>query len=69
MLFDALVGSLGSSTVFGFLIVTSLILLIGLAKWLEFPWIVTELERWHVRLGRWFDRKFGTGEGDKIEPL
>ena len=69
MLFNMLIGSLGSSAVFGFSIITSLILLIALAKWLDFPWIVTDLERWHVRLGHWFDRKFGGGKIDKIEPL
>jgi antibiotic biosynthesis monooxygenase (ABM) superfamily enzyme len=72
ILFNLLIGSLvgqSNSPLFGFSVVSSLILLVSLAKWLEFPWVVTELERWLNRMGRLFDRKFGDGERDKIEPL
>ena len=42
----AFIGSVAPRSVFGFLIISSLISLIGLANWLEFPWIIEHLSRW-----------------------
>lgn len=59
VLVDAFMGSFAPGTVFGFLIISSLILLIGLAKWLEFPWIIEHLSRWEHLFFRLFERKEG----------
>lgn len=69
ILFDGFVGQLASTSVFVFFIVASLILSIALARWLEFPWIVTDLEVWLARVGRWLDNRFGKNEPDKTEPM
>jgi hypothetical protein len=68
ILFDGLMAAIANTTTFAFFLVASLILSIGLAKWLEFPWIVTDLERWLKRLGDLWDKKFGTKGPDEIEP-
>jgi hypothetical protein len=67
-LFDGLILAIAPKSVCIFFIISSLILAIALAKWLEFPWIVTNLEVWLTRLGRMWDQKFGGGPGDEIEP-
>lgn len=41
------VASVGSSPAIAIAVAASLILLIGIANWLEFPWVVITLERWH----------------------
>ena len=69
ILFDGFVGQLARTSVFVFFIVASLILSIALARWLEFPWIVTDLEVWLARVGRWLDNRFGKNEPDKTEPM
>jgi hypothetical protein len=49
-----------------FALIASLILLIGLAKWLEFPWVMAELEGWHNRLVSLWHSK--TNTKPEIEP-
>jgi hypothetical protein len=49
-----------------FVVVASLVLLIGLAKWLEFPWVVTALEGWHARFVSFWHSK--TNTKPDIEP-
>lgn len=66
-LFDGLILQTGSIALFWYFAVSSLILLIGLARWLEFPWVIVNLEGWLNRLGRAFDKKF-LGKNDDIEP-
>lgn len=66
VLFDALMLSIAPIGAASFAIVASLILLIGLAKWLEFPWVVTELEGWHRRLVSLWHSK--TNTKPEIEP-
>ena len=61
-LVDALVGSFVPTSVFLFLIVASIILLIGLANWLEFPWVITHLVRWLNLLERKVTDKAGGAE-------
>jgi hypothetical protein len=68
VIFNLFVSAVGSTTTIGISIVASLILLIGLAKWLEFPWIVTHLELWLDRLGRTWDKRAATSEEGKREP-
>jgi hypothetical protein len=67
-IFNLFVSAVASMTAIGISIVASLILLIGLAKWLEFPWIVTHLELWLDRMGRTWDKRATTGEEEKREP-
>lgn len=66
-LLDSLFISFAPQNVSIFLCLASLILLIGLANWLEFPWIITHLERWHAALLSKFEGK--KSESDKIEPM
>lgn len=56
-LIDAFLGSFVPRSVFAFLMVWSLILLIGLANWLDFPWIIEHLTRWEHLFFRRFERK------------
>lgn len=61
-LFDGLMAAVANTTTFSFFLVASLILAIALAKWLEFPWIVTDLDRWLKRLGDLWDKRFGSNK-------
>lgn len=65
-LFDTLMLAVAPAMASSFVLVATIILLIGLAKWLEFPWVVTELEGWHNRLiSFWHSR---TKTKPEIEP-
>lgn len=66
VLFDGLMLEKASGVTSFFFLVSTLVFAIAAAKWLEFPWIVTDLEVWHNRIGKWWDKKYGGG--DEIEP-
>jgi hypothetical protein len=66
VLFDALMLSVAPSRSAWFVVVASLVLLIGLAKWLQFPWVVAELEGWHNRIITAWHSK--TNTKSEIEP-
>jgi hypothetical protein len=69
-LFDGLIAAHGNTMTFCFFLIASLILSIGLAKWLQFPWMVTDLDLWLKRLGDLWDRRFGGAKSgnETIEP-
>jgi hypothetical protein len=64
-LFDTLMLAVAPGMASSFVLIATIILLIGLAKWLEFPW-VTELEGWHNRLISFWHSK--TNTKPEIEP-
>jgi di/tricarboxylate transporter len=65
-LFDALLLSVAPASAAWFMVVASLVLLIGCAKWLEFPWVIAELEGWHKRIVSFWHTK--TNTKPEIEP-
>jgi di/tricarboxylate transporter len=65
-LFDSLMLAVAPPSAAWFIVLASLILLIGCARWLEFPWVLSELEGWHQRLvSLWHSR---TNTKPEIEP-
>jgi len=71
VLFLLFVGSVGNESVFVLAIIAALILLIGLANWLQFPWVVVNLQRWHDLCFLWMQKKVRgeTAEDEDTEPL
>jgi hypothetical protein len=63
-LVDVCIGWSAPSSVFATLIVASIIILIGLANWLEFPWVVENLGRWLTMI----ERRFSGQKQDETEP-
>ena len=47
---NVIIGSLAPGPVWSIFLILSIILLIGCARWMEIPWIVTHLERLFNRL-------------------
>jgi hypothetical protein len=64
VLVDALIGYSAPPQVFTLLIVASLIISIGLEKWLEFPWVVENLGRWLSIL----EKRISGAKKDEMEP-
>ena len=67
VLFNLFVSTVANGLTASLSVVSTLILLIGLAKWLEFPWVVTHLEVWLDRAGRAWDAKFGKPDQERKE--
>ncbi len=67
-MFDGLMLSTGNEGLFLYFLFMSLIILIGLANWLEFPWVVVNLEKFLNRAGKSWDKWLGIGDDSKIEP-
>ncbi|RWK81030.1 hypothetical protein [Mesorhizobium sp.] len=63
------VASVGNRAVIAIAIAASLILLIGIAKWLEFPWVVLNLERWHDMFFKACERWIGGKKPPTTEPV
>lgn len=69
VLFVCLIGPHLTNGLLGFLITASLIFTISVGKYLDFPWAVVPLERWHDLWYRYCEKKLiGKEELDK-EPL
>lgn len=66
VLFVCLVGPNLSNGLLAFLITASLIFTISVGKYLDFPWAVVPLERWHDLWYRYCERKM-LGKEDSIE--
>lgn len=70
VLFVCLVGPHLPSALLAFLITASLIFTISVGKYLDFPWAVVPLERWHDLWYRYCEKKMlGKDDGPKTEPL
>ena len=67
VLFNLFISTASNGMTCSISVIASVILLIGLAKWLEFPWVVTHLEVWLERAGRAWDFKFGSSDSEKQE--
>lgn len=63
----ATVGTFSPGYVFLFLIAATIILQIGLANWLNFPWVIQPLTRWLKILERWMEKKLGTRDTSDTE--
>ncbi len=50
-------------------VIASLVLLLGLANWLEFPWIMVHLERWLNLVYRAGERWIAGKKSDEVEPI
>jgi hypothetical protein len=70
-LFLLLVGSLASNLVTGMAVTASLIFLIGMGNYLEFPWMINHLERWHNLWYKWCEKRISGTEHkeEDTEPL
>lgn len=67
-LFNLLVGAMAPGNVIFVSLVASLIFMLFLGRWLEFPWAHTYLERWHDLAYRWCEKKLTGKAPDKYEP-
>lgn len=63
------VASVGNSAVIAIAIAASLVLMIGIAKWLEFPWVVVNLERWHDMFFKACEGKLTGKKAQTTEPI
>ncbi|KSV84526.1 hypothetical protein N183_11915 [Sinorhizobium sp. Sb3] len=68
ILFNILIASIGNRSMVGIGLVGSLLLLLGLSKFLDFPWIVAHLDRWHDLALRACE-KFVDKPKEETEPL
>lgn len=62
------ISSVGNSATLTLSVIVSLMFQIAMAKWLDFPWITRNLERWHELVFQWGSKKVN-GEEDNTEPL
>lgn len=67
-LFSILMGAFNNWGLFFFSVIASTILLIAMAHWLDFPWVVTNLQRWHESLHKAFEKR-ANGKQEETEPL
>lgn len=62
--------SITNNFILGFFVIAALIFVIAMGKYLDFPWAVLPLERWHDLLYKACERKFlGNGKDTKTEPI
>lgn len=67
-LFCLLMGATTNGWLFFFSVVASTVLLIALAHWLDFPWVVTNLQRWNDAMHLYFLKRTN-GKPEEVEPL
>lgn len=69
LLFNIFVASIAPQSAMYVSVVGSLLMLIGLGKWLDFPWISPHLERWHELFYRVCERWLIKNKPPEVEPL
>jgi hypothetical protein len=67
-LFCLLVGVATSWWLFFFSVVAATVLLIAMAHWLDFPWVVANLQRWNDAMHTFFLKR-ANGKPEEVEPL
>jgi hypothetical protein len=69
ILFNIIIASFGNHAMIGISLVGSILLFLGLASFLDFPWITPHLNRWHDLAYKVCERWFLGKKADEIEPL
>ncbi|OHV26947.1 hypothetical protein EOS93_06055 [Rhizobium sp. RMa-01] len=69
LLFNILIASIGNNPAIYICIIGSLLIMIGLAKWLDFPWVSAHLERWHDLFYQACERWLLKSKQPEVEPL
>jgi len=69
ILFNIIIASFGNNATIGISIVGSLLLFLGLASFLDFPWITPHLNRWHDLAFRVCEKWFMGKKVEETEPL